>query len=95
MLKTRRTMVALLMYLGVVSALGAPIAKIRVVRRYPHSTASYTEGFFFRDGLFYEGTGLEGHSAILITDPETGKVVQHYELPPKSFGEGIAVIVLA
>lgn len=82
-------MVALLMYLCVVSALGAPVAKIKVVKRYPHSTASYTEGFFFRDGLFYEGTGLEGHSAILITDPKTGRVAQHYELPSKYFGEGI------
>ena len=70
-------------------AIAAPVSKIKVVKRYPHSTASYTEGFFFRDGLFFEGTGLEGKSAILITEPTTGKVVQHYELPPNYFGEGI------
>lgn len=67
----------------------APVSRVRVVRRFPHSTASYTEGFFFRDGLFYEGTGREGRSEVLITDARTGKVVQDRKLPPEYFGEGI------
>jgi glutaminyl-peptide cyclotransferase len=32
------------------------------------STSSYTEGFFYRDGLFYEGTGLKGSSAVLVVE---------------------------
>jgi glutamine cyclotransferase len=60
-----------------------------VVAQYPHSTASYTEGFFYRDGLFYEGTGLNGHSAVLAVEPASGKVVQRIDLPPQYFGEGI------
>jgi glutamine cyclotransferase len=39
----------------------------KVVAKYPHSTENYTEGFFYRDGLFYEETGLNGHSAIVVT----------------------------
>ena len=47
------------------------------------------EGFFYRDGLFYEGTGLNGHSAVLVSEPATGKVVQRIDLPGEYFGEGI------
>jgi len=34
----------------------APIYTYQRIARYPHSTASYTEGFFYLDGRFYEGT---------------------------------------
>jgi glutaminyl-peptide cyclotransferase len=67
----------------------APVSGYKVVARYPHSTDSYTEGFFYLDGLFYEGTGLNGHSGIVVVQPETGKVVQRLDLPPQYFGEGI------
>jgi glutaminyl-peptide cyclotransferase len=67
----------------------APIAGYKVVAKYPHSTQSYTEGFFYSGGLFYEGTGLEGHSALLVVDPKSGKPLQMRELPPRYFGEGI------
>ena len=71
------------------SLAATPIYSYKIIAKYPHSTQSYTEGFFFKDGLFYEGTGLKGHSQILITDPATGKVVQHIDIPPQYFGEGI------
>ena len=66
-----------------------PVLGYKVTARYPHSTANYTEGFFYRDGLFYEGTGLQGHSQLLAEQPETGKPVQSLNLPPQYFGEGI------
>jgi glutamine cyclotransferase len=69
--------------------LGAPVSGYRIVAKYPHSTENYTEGFFFLDGLFYEGTGLNGRSAVMAIQPETGKVVQKVDLPAKYFGEGI------
>ncbi len=67
----------------------APTFGYKVVARLPHSTESYTEGFFYRDGLFYEGTGLTGHSALLAIQPETGKPVHKLEIAPQYFGEGI------
>lgn len=67
----------------------APVWSYRVVAKLPHSTESYTEGFLYLDGLFYEGTGLNGHSALLAIEPETGKVVQRVDLPGQYFGEGI------
>ncbi len=69
--------------------LAAPVSHYKVVAEFPHSTDSYTEGFFYRDGLFYEGTGLKGRSAILVTEPATGKVLQWRDLPQQLFGEGI------
>ncbi len=66
-----------------------PVDGYKIVATFPHSTESYTEGFLYLDGLFYEGTGLEGHSEVLAIQPETGKVLQHIDLPPQYFGEGI------
>jgi glutamine cyclotransferase len=61
----------------------------KVVGKLPHSTANYTEGFFYKEGHFYEGTGREGQSLIQVTEPATGKVLQQYQVPAKYFGEGI------
>ena len=72
-----------------ISAQSAPVSGYQVVAKYPHSTDSYTEGFFYLDGLFYEGTGMEGRSALLVIQPQTGKPVQQRMLPSQYFGEGI------
>ena len=72
------------------TACSAPTYGCKVVGRLPHSTANYTEGFFFKDGLFYEGTGREGHSLIQAYEPATGKVVRQFQVPAQYFGEGIA-----
>jgi len=71
------------------AAAAVPVDSYKVVATYPHSTDSYTEGFFYRDGMFYEGTGLEGHSAVLVIEPQKGKVLQRRDLTGPYFGEGI------
>jgi len=67
----------------------APVDGYKVIAKYPHSTGSYTEGFFYLNGLFYEGTGMKGRSALMAIDPATGKVRQRVDLPAQYFGEGI------
>ncbi len=67
----------------------APLSSYRVIAKYPHSTESYTEGFFYLGGLFYEGTGLKGRSGITVSEPETGKIIQRLALSSEYFGEGI------
>jgi glutaminyl-peptide cyclotransferase len=74
---------------GVASPASAPVCAYRVVAKFPHSTESYTEGFFYRDGMFYEGTGRKGHSAVLVIDPATGTIIQRRALEGEYFGEGI------
>ncbi|MES2393459.1 MAG: glutaminyl-peptide cyclotransferase [Acidobacteriota bacterium] len=66
-----------------------PVDTYQIVARFPHSTSSYTEGFFYLDGLFYEGTGMSGRSSLLAIDPATGQVRQRHDLPAQYFGEGI------
>jgi glutaminyl-peptide cyclotransferase len=70
-------------------AIAAPIAHYTVIAKYPHATTNYTEGFLYLNGLFYEGTGMEGRSALIATDPRTGKTLQRINLAPQYFGEGI------
>ncbi|MGA8029667.1 MAG: glutaminyl-peptide cyclotransferase [Bryobacteraceae bacterium] len=67
----------------------APVRGYKILAKYPHSTESYTEGFFYFGGLFYEGTGLNGHSAVVVSVPETGKIIQSVRLPEQYFGEGV------
>jgi glutamine cyclotransferase len=71
------------------TAAAAPIDGYRVIAKYPHSTDSYTEGFFYLNGMFYEGIGIAGRSALLVIDPKTGGASQRRDLPPEYFAEGI------
>lgn len=79
----------ILTLLGTRFANAAPVYGYRIVAKYPHSTASYTEGLFYADGRFYEGTGRSGRSAVMAIDPASGDVLQRHNLPPEYFGEGI------
>ena len=91
LIRTHRTLFLLILLLatGCRAAAPAPVDTYKVVATYPHLTSSYTEGFFYLNGLFYEGTGIQGHSALLAIDPATGSISQHRDLPPQYFGEGI------
>src|SRR6266850_2547823 len=71
------------------AASAAPVFGYRVVATYPHSTDSYTEGFFYLDGIFYESIGIKGRSAVMAIAPETGRTLLRHDLPPEYFGEGI------
>jgi glutamine cyclotransferase len=79
----------LVLLLSGASTGAAPVDSYRVVAKYPHSAESYTEGFLYLDGMFYEGTGRIERSAVMALDPKTGKVITRRDLPPEYFGEGI------
>lgn len=65
---------------------------IEVINKYPHDKTAFTQGFEFSNGVFYESTGLRGHSSLRKVDISTGKVLQHYEFPDMMlFGEGITL----
>jgi glutamine cyclotransferase len=78
-----------LMMAPTIGGAAAPVYGYKVVAVYPHSTTSYTEGFFYLNGLFYEGTGLKGHSQVRVYEPKTGTVKQSVDIPAQFFGEGI------
>jgi glutamine cyclotransferase len=66
--------------------------RAQVLEVRPHDRSSFTQGFELVDGVLYEGTGLAGQSAMLATDPATGRVLRRAPLPAPLFGEGITVV---
>lgn len=71
-----------------------PVYTADVVASTPHDEGAFTEGLFYQDGAFYEGTGgdgtaAEGYSGIRKVKPETGEVIASQDLPTPYFGEGV------
>src|SRR5258708_32946006 len=60
-----------------------------IVHVYPHDPDAFTQGLVYVDGHLYESTGRNGKSSIRMVDPDTGQVLQRYDLPTKYFGEGL------
>jgi len=68
-----------------------PLYGYHVEHVYPHDAQAFTQGLEFVDGVFYEGTGLNGHSSIRKVKIDTGEVLQKRDVPAEHFGEGITV----
>ena len=66
-----------------------PVYTYEVVNTYKHDPTAFTEGLFFKDGFLYESTGEK--SSLRKVELETGKVLQKFDLPKESFGEGISL----
>ena len=82
---------ATIMTLGQAPAANLPMYGYQIEHVYPHDPAAFTQGLQFVDGVFYEGTGLNGKSSIRRVAVETGKVLQQRDVPAAHFGEGITV----
>jgi glutamine cyclotransferase len=63
-----------------------------VVHVFPHDPTAFTQGLEFHAGFLYESTGLNGRSSLRKVRLETGEVVQHVDLSPEFFGEGITLL---
>ncbi|MGH9195594.1 MAG: glutaminyl-peptide cyclotransferase [Acidimicrobiia bacterium] len=61
----------------------------RVIEAYPHDSRAFTQGFIYRDGFFYESTGLQGHSSLRKVRIETGEVLQQHAIDSRYFAEGL------
>ncbi|HUR33373.1 MAG TPA: glutaminyl-peptide cyclotransferase [Vicinamibacterales bacterium] len=68
-----------------------PVFGYTVVHTYPHDRDAFTQGLQVVDGVFYEGTGLNGRSSIRKVKIDTGEVLQKREVSAQYFGEGITV----
>lgn len=65
---------------------------VRVLAAYPHDPAAFTQGLAIAGGQLYEGTGEYGASSIRRVNMVSGRVEKLVALPPRFFGEGIAVV---
>ena len=64
---------------------------VEVLGTRPHERTAFTQGLEIHDGQLFEGTGLNGSSAVTRTDLGTGRVTARSGLPAEFFGEGITV----
>jgi len=64
----------------------------QIINSYPHDNTAFTQGLVWKDGYFYESTGLYGNSSLRKVEVSTGAVLQKYELPDNYFAEGITII---
>lgn len=76
----------------VLSATKPKIQRVSVVRKYPHSKNSYTQGLLYHDSKLYESTGEYGKSALQIVELESGEIIESKKLDKKYFGEGLALL---
>ena len=73
------------------NATSIPIFGYEVVNTYSHDPSAFTQGLVYDDGVFFEGTGLNGQSTLRRVDVATGGVLQQTNLSSEFFGEGIAI----
>lgn len=69
-----------------------PEYTFKIIRTFPHDPSAFTQGLAFRNGFFYEGTGLNGRSSLRKVRMETGEVLQRIDLAPEFFGEGVTLL---
>jgi glutamine cyclotransferase len=89
MIRVRHFVFALASLWAAAAAAAAPVCGYSLVKTHPHDAAAFTEGLFFRDGVMFESTGLEGKSVIRRWRLADGRVLGETRLPPELFGEGI------
>ena len=61
----------------------------QIVHEYPHDPDAFTQGLVYLDDHLYESTGRNGKSSIRMVEISTGRVLQHYDLAARYFGEGL------
>ena len=60
--------------------------------KYQRSGKDFTQGFLYKDGLIYEGTGRYGKSLVKTYSLKDRKTQKQSKLDPHFFGEGISLL---
>jgi glutamine cyclotransferase len=66
--------------------------RYEIVKTLPHNPGSFTQGLEWNGDHLYEGTGLNGKSAVMKINPETGEAETTKNLGTEFFGEGITIV---
>ena len=67
--------------------------KFRVLRELSHDAGSFLEGLTYGQGFLFESAGLFHKSSIRRLDPDTGDVIEMYDLDDRTlFAEGLAIV---
>ena len=68
-----------------------PVYKYKVINRYAHDPAAFTQGLLVDQGRLYESTGLLGQSSLREVDLASGRITRMVKLPQRVFGEGLVL----
>lgn len=60
-----------------------------LVNTYPHDNKYFTQGFYYKDGDIYEGTGLRNETYLTKYKLGSTTPIKEYKLSDDVFGEGI------
>lgn len=63
-----------------------------MVKSFPHNPGSFTQGLEWHEGKLFEGTGLNGKSAVMEVNLSSGEAGKKTSLPQEHFGEGISIL---
>lgn len=82
------------MFVWTSACAAAPVKRYtyKVLEALPHNTTSYTQGFFYHNGFFYESTGQYGRSLMAKVEIRTGQIVLSQSLERSFFGEGACLL---
>ncbi|MCC6546445.1 glutaminyl-peptide cyclotransferase [Candidatus Sumerlaeota bacterium] len=72
-------------------AKGVQQLMVKVIRRHPHDSTSFTQGLLMHGGMLYESSGLRGRSSLRVVDLPTGKVKQEVLVEAPYFAEGLSL----
>ena len=64
----------------------------RIVKKIPHDSKAFTQGFIVEKGVFYESTGLYGKSSLRKYNAYSGKLIRKVSLKDKFFAEGLTLL---
>lgn len=83
---------SILFYLNIESSFAQKAPEIipNILRKLPHDSGCFTQGFFWKDGLFWESCGEYGKSNVRRSSPESGLVLLKKDLPGDIFAEGLS-----
>jgi glutaminyl-peptide cyclotransferase len=76
----------------VYSDIAPQMKNYKIVKQYPHSVKSFTQGLEFLNGFLYEGTGENGSSGLYKVNLYSGNAVMSKKIDEKYFGEGITIL---
>lgn len=69
-----------------------PVLIPDVLNVYPHDSQAFTQGLLWRDGVFYESTGIRGQSSLRKVEIETGDPLEIVPIADEFFAEGLEKI---
>ena len=62
-----------------------------IIRKIPHDSKAFTQGFIIDKGIFYESTGLYGNSSLRKYNKYAKKLIKNIPLEDKFFAEGLTL----